>query len=327
MTRKFELTKISIAAVSSVVGKKEGEGPLAGLFDVIETDAMMGQNSWEKAESAVLEKALKLVQEKAGGAQPDCAIAGDLMNQSTTASFVMRDIDVPFFGIFGACSAYGEGLGLASLLLGGAQAQRIMVGAASHFCSSEKQFRFPLELGGQRPQTSTWTVTGAGAAVLEVGGDGPYVRATTTGRIVDMGIKDMSNMRAAMAPAAADTISRHLRSLSLDPSYYDVIATGDLGYVGQDLLLQLMREEGFDISHNHRDCGIEIYDCERQDTHSGGSGCACSAVVFNSLFYPKLKSREIRRMLLVPTGALGNQLTMQQGESIPSIAHAVAIEV
>ena len=327
MTRKFELANIAIRAVASVVGKKEGAGPLAALFDVIEQDAMMGQKSWEQAEGMFLQKAFALAMSKSSGSV-DCAFAGDLMNQSTTASFVMRGMDIPFFGIFGACSAYGEGLGLASLLMAGGQAQRVLVGAASHFCSAEKQFRFPLELGGQRPQTSTWTVTGAGAAVLElVGeGEGPFVRASTTGKVIDMGIKDMNNMGAAMAPAAADTIAEHLKAMGVPPEHYDIIATGDLGYVGQELLFKLLLEKGIDISANHRDCGIEMFDRERQDTHSGGSGCACSATVFNALFYPKLKNRELQRILLVPTGALGNQLTALQGESIPAIAHAIAIE-
>ena len=319
---------LTLKSVASVVGQKEGEGPLGSMFDTVEADAMLGKRSWEQAEAEFLKRALEKATKKAQLTQTDIeyVIAGDLMNQSTSSSFVLRDMPVPFFGIFGACSAFGEGLSLGGMIVDGGFAQCVLVAAASHFCAAEKQFRFPLELGGQRPLTSTWTVTGAGAAVLELGGTGPFVRGITTGKIVDMGIKDMNNMGAAMAPAAADTLTAHFNDFSRQPDYYDVIATGDLGYVGKDLVVKLVKEQGFDLSQNYTDCGIEIFDRDTQDTHSGGSGCGCSAVTFAAYYYPKLVSGEIKRMLLIPTGALGNQMTAQQGETIPGIAHAVVIE-
>ncbi|MCL2851413.1 MAG: stage V sporulation protein AD [Defluviitaleaceae bacterium] len=319
---------LTIASAASVVGNKEGEGPLGARFDEVHEDAMLGKDSWEQAEAEFLKKALEKATEKARLTQSDIeyVVAGDLMNQSTSSSFVLRDMPLPFFGIFGACSAFGEGLGLGSMIVDGGFAKHVLIGAASHFCAAEKQFRFPLELGGQRPLTSTWTVTGAGAAVLSLGGGGPYVRGVTTGKIIDMGIKDMNNMGAAMAPAAADTLEAHFREFGRTPDYYDVIATGDLGYVGKELVVKLMAEHGYDMSKNYTDCGIEIYDRDSQDTHSGGSGCACSATTFAALYYPRLVSGEIKRMLIIPTGALANQMTSQQGETIPGIAHAVAIE-
>jgi len=319
---------LTLKSVASVVGQKEGEGPLGAMFDAVEADAMLGKKSWEQAEAEFLKRALEKATQKAQLMQSDIeyVVAGDLMNQSTSSSFVLRDMPIPFFGIFGACSAFGEGLGLGGMIVDGGFAKRVLVAAASHFCAAEKQFRFPLELGGQRPLTSTWTVTGAGAAVLELGGAGPFVRGITTGKIVDMGIKDMNNMGAAMAPAAVDTLAAHFNDFNRTPDYYDVIATGDLGYVGRDLVMKLTKEQGFDLSQNYTDCGIEIFDRDTQDTHSGGSGCACSAVTFAAYYYPKLVSGEIKRMLLIPTGALGNQMTAQQGETIPGIAHAVVIE-
>ncbi|MCL2616287.1 MAG: stage V sporulation protein AD [Defluviitaleaceae bacterium] len=319
---------LTLQSVASVVGTKEGEGPLGALFDIIETDAMLGKKSWEQAEAEFLKRALEKAIEKAKLTQADIeyVLAGDLMNQCTSSSFVMRDMPLPFFGIFGACSAFGEGMSLAAMIIDGGFAKHVLFGAASHFCAAEKQFRFPLELGGQRPLTSTWTVTGAGAAVLAFGGNGPFVRGATTGKIIDMGISDMNNMGAAMAPAAADTIANHLQEFGRAPSYYDVIATGDLGYVGKDLVIKLLAEHGHDVSGIYTDCGIEMFDRDTQDTHSGGSGCACSATTFSAMYYPKLVSGEIKRMLLVPTGALANQTTAQQGETIPGIAHAVVIE-
>ena len=319
---------LTIKSVASIVGNKEGEGPLGTLFDAVEQDAMLGKKSWEAAEAEFLKRALERATEKAQLTQAniDYVLAGDLMNQSTSSSFVLRDMPIPFFGIFGACSAFGEGLGLAAIIADGGFAKNILVGASSHFCAAEKQFRFPLELGGQRPPTSTWTVTGAGAALLTLDSSGPFVRGITTGKIIDMGIKDMNNMGAAMAPAAADTLAAHLYEFGRAPSYYDVIATGDLGYVGRDLVIKLMSEHGHDLTPNYTDCGIEIFDQKTQDTHSGGSGCGCSATTFAAMYYPKLVSGEIKRMLLIPTGALANQMTSQQGETIPGIAHAVVIE-
>ncbi len=320
--------KIAIKAVSSTVGKKEGEGPLKDKFDKIINDATAGEDSWEKAESKFVSENMKLVMKKAGINENDVdyIVAGDLLNQNNGSTFGVREFNRPFFGIYGACSTYGEGLGIGSILIEAGMGENILVGASSHFCAAEKQFRFPLELGSQRPLTSTWTVTGHGAAVLTKGGNYPYIKGITTGKIVDFGIKDANNMGAAMAPAAADVILNNFNDFGIGANYYDMIVTGDLGYVGKELVLKLVKDGGFDISENYTDCGIEIFDRDKQDTHSGGSGCACSAVTFNSLFYPKLKNGEMKRILFIPTGALMNSTSTQQGETIPGVAHGVMVE-
>jgi len=325
-TVKFE-NPPSIAATAAVVGPKEGEGPLAEYFDVISKDVLFGTDSWEKAESELSRKTISLAINKANLQLPDIQyiLAGDLLNQVTGATFGVRDLGRPFFGLFGACSAIGEAMTLGAMIIDGGFANNIIASASSHFCAAEKTFRFPLELGTQRPPTASWTVTGDGAVVLSATGVGPYVTAATTGAIVDMGIKDANNMGAAMAPAAADVIAKHFQDLNIQPSHYDVIATGDLGNVGSDLLMQLMDEKGYDLRSNHKDCGMMIYDLKKQDVHAGGSGCGCSAATFAGYFYRQLQRGDIKRMLLVPTGALHSVVTVQQGESIPAIAHAVAI--
>jgi len=318
----------SIVATASIVGPKEGDGPLAQYFDVISQDALFGTNSWEKAESEMSRQTITLAIKKANLQLSDIQyiLAGDLLNQETGSTFGVRDLGRPFFGLFGACSAIGEAMTLGAMIIDGGFADRIVASASSHFCAAEKTFRFPLELGTQRAPTSSWTVTGDGAVVLAATGTGPYVTAATTGAIVDMGIKDANNMGAAMAPAAADVLVKHFEDLNIQPSHYDVIATGDLGMVGQDLLLQLMDEAGYNLRANHADCGLMIYDRERQDVHAGGSGCGCSAATFAGYYYRQLLRGEIAKMLFVPTGALHSVATTQQGESIPAIAHAVAIE-
>jgi len=319
---------IVITAAAAAVGTKEGEGPLGYKFDIVETDAMFGMTSWEKAESEFAKVVVNLAAAKANLTLNDIdyIIAGDLLNQSTGSIFGLRETNRPYIGIFGACSAIGEGMGMGAMLVDGGYAKNILVMASSHFCSAEKQFRFPLEFGSQRPPTSTWTVTGAGAVILSDTSSGVCITSTTHGKMIDMGIKDANNMGAAMAAAAADTIINHLNDLNLEPSHYDRIITGDLGYVGQELLLELVSRNGYDISSQHTDCGIEMFDKNMQDTHSGGSGCGCSAAVFASHFYDMLSTREVDRILFVPTGALMSPTTLQQGESIPGIAHAVAIE-
>ncbi len=319
---------ISIKSTASIVGPKEGEGPLKSYFDVILEDILASEDSWEKAESKIVKDSLELAIKKSGISKDkiDYILSGDLLNQSAGSTFGIKDFNVPFFGIFGACSTMGEAMSLGSILIDGEFAEHVLVGASSHFCAAEKQFRFPLELGTQRPLTSTWTVTGDGSAVLEKGGDGPYITEITTGKIVDMGITDMNNMGAAMAPAAVDTLVAHFKDFNRQPDYYDVIATGDLGYVGHKLVIQLMQEEGYDLSKNYTDCGIEIFNRDTQDTHSGGSGCACAAVTFAGYFYEKIKKGEINKMLFIPTGALVSPTSAQQGESMPGISHAVVIE-
>ena len=259
--------------------------------------------------------------------QIDCLFSGDLLNQSIYTSFGIRDFEIPFFGIFGACSTFVEGLILGSSFLDSGAGMNVITSTSSHFCSAEKQFRFPLELGNQRPPTAQWTVTGAASTVLSTSGNGPFITHVTPGKVVDKGIKDANNMGAAMAPAAVSTILTHLQDTNRKPSYYDAIITGDLGYVGKDIVLELCKEDGFNLSGNYNDCGVLIFDKEKQDTHSGGSGCGCCGTVFSGYFFNKLRKKELKKILLVATGALMNSTSSQQGESIPGIAHAVSIEL
>ena len=321
---------VGIIATASVVGPKEGQGPLGPAFDMVVENPMFEADSWEKAESQFARTAAYLSAKKANAIMEDFdyIIAGDLLNQSTGSTFGLRDTGRPYLGIFGACSAMGEGMSLGGMLIDGGFAQKLMCIASSHFCSAEKQFRFPLEFGSQRTPTSSWTVTGAASVVLGgIATSGhPALMGCTTGKIVDMGVKDANNMGAAMAGAAAETIATHFEDMGINADHYDMIVTGDLGYVGQDLLLQLLQKKGHDISNNHRDCGIEIFDKNNQDTLNGGSGCACSGVTFAAHFYEKLCSGNVSKMLFVPTGALMSPTTLQQGESIPGIAHAVVLE-
>mgnify|MGYP003104485051 FL=1 len=319
---------ISIISTASTVGTKEGEGPLKSYFDVILTDNLVGQKSWEKAESKIASDNLKLAINKAGlnPADINYVITGDLLNQCCGSTFGVRSLNIPFFGVFGACSTMGESMSLGAILLDGGGAKYVLCGASSHFASAEKQFRFPMDLGTQRTPTASWTVTGDGAALLSIQDKPPYIKRITTGKILDMGITDANNMGAAMAPAAADAIYQHFCDFNFEPNYYDVIVTGDLGYIGSELLINLLKEKGIDISKNHKDCGIEIFDKDKQDTHCGGSGCACSAVTFAGYFYNKLNKKEINKVLFVPTGALMSPTSVQQGESIAGIAHCVSIE-
>ena len=252
--------------------------------------------------------------------------AGDLLNQCISSSFGLRDLKIPFFGVFGACSTFVESNILGAISIDGNFAENVLCCSSSHFCSAEKQFRFPLELGNQRPPSSQWTVTGAGATILSKNGNGPFITYFTPGKIVDMGIKDANNMGPAMAASALDTLITHLNDTGRNPNYYDAIFTGDLGYIGKDILNELAKTKGFNITSNYNDCGILIFDKEKQDTHSGGSGCGCCASVFSGYIYKKILEKEYKKILLIATGALTNSLTTQQGESIPGIAHAISIE-
>lgn len=251
--------------------------------------------------------------------------AGDLLNQCISSSFGLRDLEIPWFGVFGACSTFVEGLSLGAICTE-AFANYVLCATSSHFCSAEKQFRFPLELGNQRPPTSQWTVTGSGSAILAKEGNGPYITYITPGKIVDMGIKDGNNMGSAMAPSFADTLITHLKDTGRTPDYYDIILSGDLGHIGKEISIELLNSNGYDIKDNYNDCGVLMFDKESQDTHSGGSGCACCATVFSGYFYKQLKEKKLNRILLIATGALMNATSSQQGESIPGIAHAVSIE-
>ena len=252
-------------------------------------------------------------------------LAGDLLNQCVGAHYGMRDLEIPFLGLYGACSTMAESLSIGSMLISGGYADYAMCVTSSHFCSAEKQFRYPLEYGGQRAPSAQWTVTGAGCAVLAKDGDGPKITHVTTGKIIDMGVSDLNNMGAAMAPAAIDTLTAHFEDTGLKADDYDLILTGDLGLIGSDILEELMLEEGYDIRENHNDCGKIIFDIEKQDVHSGGSGCGCCGSVFCGHIIKEIRSGKYKRVLLIATGALMNPMTVKQGETIPAIAHAVAI--
>ena len=326
-TIKFN-TPPTITETSSIVGPKEAQGPLAKYFDQCLEDEFWGEKTWEKAESKIIKENVNTLIFKSGIQidQIDYCFAGDLLNQCISSSFGLRDINLPFFGVFGACSTFVESMCLGSVFIEGGGAKNVVCATSSHFCSAEKQFRFPLELGNQRTPTAQWTVTGSGAALLSSSGSGPYITNITPGKIIDMGIKDANNMGAAMAPAAFDTLITHLQDTCRKPSYYDLIITGDLGYIGKDILTELANTKGYNIKNNYNDCGVLIFDKNEQDTHSGGSGCACVATTFSGYLYKQLKSRKINKILLIATGALMNATSSQQGESIPGIAHAISIE-
>ena len=317
-----------IAAGAAVVGKKEGEGPLRSSFDYISEDSYFGQKSWEKAESTMLEKCFGLACSKAGlvPGQLDYILSGDLLNQCAGSTFALRNTGVPLFGLFGACSTMAESLSLGAMLIDGGYADSVCALTSSHFCSAERQFRLPLEYGGQRTPTAQCTVTGAGAVILRSGGSGARITHVTTGRIVDAGIKDACNMGAAMAPAAFDTLRAHFEDTSRLPGYYDAVITGDLGIFGHEVLRDLFEREGVRFSGVFTDCGAMIFDAARQDVHSGGSGCGCSASVLAGHILRSMAEGVWNRVLFAATGALMSPTTSMQGESIPGICHAVAIE-
>lgn len=313
---------------ASVVGKKEGEGPLGSLFDLICEDPMLGEENWEKAESMLQVKAAKLALEKAGQMPQRVRyiFAGDLLGQLIATSFGVQELEIPLFGLYGACSTCGETLSLAAMTVDAGYADQVLAITSSHFGSAEKQFRFPLEYGNQRPLSATWTVTGSGAFLLSTEKSHAKITGITTGKVVDYGVRDSLNMGACMAPAAADTIFCNLMDFNRQPQDYDKIITGDLGYVGQTILFKLLEERGFDIRKQHMDCGIEIFDREAQDTHSGGSGCGCSAVTLSAMILPNIEKGNWKRVLFVPTGALLSTVSYNEGQTVPGIAHAVVLE-
>lgn len=320
-------SSISIVSTAVKVGPKEGEGPLGHYFDTVIEDEMFGEKSWEKAESKLMRETYGLILQKAGKAAEDidCILAGDLLDQCIGTNFALRETGVPMFGLYGACSTMAESMVLGSMILDGGFADNIVCITSSHFCSAEKQFRYPLELGVQRPPSAQWTVTGSGGVLLSNEGSGPYINFVTTGILKDMGVKDANNMGGAMAPAAADTILAHFRETGLDPSYYDLIITGDLGSVGSEICCDFLRRQGYDISDRYNDCGLMIYDREKQDAHAGGSGCGCSASVLAGYLYKEMNAGNLNNILFIATGALMSPTSTQQGETIPSIAHAVSI--
>lgn len=319
---------VYLISSASVVGKKEGEGPLGKAFDMICENDKFGEDTWEMAESTLQKEALSLAMGKAGLTPEDIRylFAGDLLGQNIATSFGLMDYEIPLFGLYGACSTAGESLSLAAMCVGAGYARTVAALTSSHFASAEKQFRFPLEYANQRPVSATWTVTGSGAFLLS--GKKGKVRITgiTTGKIVDMGIKDSMNMGAAMAPAAADVIEQNLDDFKRKPVDYDKIITGDLGYIGQEILINLLKQKKIDISNVHEDCGILIYDKEKQGTGSGGSGCGCSAVTLSAHYLPMLEEGSLKRILFVPTGALLSTVSFNEGQSVPGIAHAVVLE-
>lgn len=329
-TIKFENTP-KILQTSSIVGPKEMEGPLNQYFDLHIDDIFHGEDSFEKAESKLMKDCINHLLSKVptDTESIDYIFAGDLLNQCISSTYCIRDFEIPFFGLYGACSTFCESLALSSAFVNAGYASKVIAATSSHFCSAEKQFRLPLEHGNQKSPTAQCTVTGSGAAIIvpkDVGIKGPFITHITPGKIVDMGITDMTNMGAAMAPSAFQTIMTHLQDTGRNPSYYDVIATGDLGVLGSEILVDLFSKEGMDINGIHADCGALIYDHDAQDTHCGGSGCGCMASVFSGYFFEQLKSKKINKILIVATGALMSPISSQQGETIPGIAHAVAIE-
>ncbi|MBQ2897833.1 MAG: stage V sporulation protein AD [Clostridia bacterium] len=317
-----------IIQTASVVGQKEQDGKLGGTFDYVIDDGRFGEKSWEKAESKMQKKAVEILLKKADkkNEEIDFIAGGDLLNQCMGTSFGLADFNIPFFGLYGACSTMAESLCIAAMTVDGGYSKNTIAVTSSHFCSSERQFRFPLEYGGQRTPTSQWTVTGSGAALVSDEDGQIAITHITPGKIVDMGIKDANNMGAAMAPAAIDTISTHFKDRNIDKDYYDLVVTGDLGKLGHAITKEQLAKEGLDFKNKYIDCGMEIFDLESQDVHAGGSGCGCCASVFAGHIYSLLKKGEINRVLITATGALMSTTSSFQGESIPGIAHAVAIE-
>ncbi|MDE5619041.1 MAG: stage V sporulation protein AD [Ruminococcus sp.] len=316
---------VKIESFAGVAGSKEGKGPLGTYFDKVVEDSHFGKDSWEKAESRFQLEAVSLAVQKAGITKEDIDVicSGDLINQCIGSTYGLRELEIPFLGIYGACSTMAEGLLISSLLTENNVAKRAVAVTSSHFSTAERQFRFPLSYGGQRTPTAQWTCTASGAVILSQNTGMIKIVGGCIGKITDMGINDINNMGSAMAPAAAETIRRYLTATNTVPADYDFIVTGDLGVVGSKLIIEFLQKQEIDISVQHRDCGCMIFDNENQDTHCGGSGCGCSASVLCSYFLPMLERGEARNILFTATGALMSPMSLQQGESIPSIAHLV----
>jgi stage V sporulation protein AD len=325
-----------IISEASICGPKEAEGPLAEYFDVLSEDAAFGQDTWEEAESYMVKQAVTMAISKACLKKEDIRyiFAGDLLGQLIATTFGIKEMNIPAFGLYGACSTCGESLSLSAMTVAAGYADYVVAATSSHYGGAEKQFRFPLEYGNQRPLSTTWTVTGSGAFVVGMGDicksenekNNVYITGITTGKIVDYGIKDSFNMGACMAPAAADVIYQNLCDFNVKPTYYDKIITGDLGKIGKHILLDLLDKNNVDIHKQHMDCGIEIYNNEEQDTHSGGSGCGCSAITLAGYILKQLRDGIWKRVLFVPTGALLSTVSYNEGQNIPGIAHAVILE-
>lgn len=326
--QSFELnTPPVITCWASVAGKKEGEGPLKTYFDVVNSDTYFGQKSWEKAEKHMQQIALQTLTQKAGISMKDLGLvfSGDLLNQCIGSSFTLRNTGIPHLGLYGACSTMAESLLLSAMAVGGGFSDHVVAMTSSHFASSERQYRFPLGYGGQRTPTAQWTVTGSGAALVCSTGKGPKITGCTIGSVTDLGIKDANNMGAAMAPAALATIKAHFEDFSVTADDYDLIVTGDLGQLGKDILLTMAQREGLQIGGKLADCGTLVFDMLKQDVHSGGSGCGCSAITLCGYLLDQLNTHKLNRILFCGTGALLSPTSTQQGLSIPGVCHAVSI--
>lgn len=317
-----------IISSGSIVGKKEAEGPIGTLFDKMDEENLFGENTWEAAESTMQKEACLIALKKAG-LKPEKVrylFGGDLLRQGIATSMGVEELQIPMFGLFGACSTSGEALALSSMSVAAGYGEYILAVTSSHFGSAEKEFRFPLGYANQRPLSSQWTVTGSGAFLVGTKQSHVKITGITIGKIVDFGLKDSQNMGACMAPAACDTIVRNLEDFGRSESDYDRIFTGDLGYVGQSILFDLMKKQGKDIEKNHEDCGKIIFDQQTQNTNAGGSGCGCAAVTLASYILPRIESGEWKRVLFVPTGALMSTVSYNEGESVPGIAHGIVLE-
>ena len=315
-----------IRAWASVGGKKESEGPLAGEFDLLNGENSLGQESWERAECLFQQQCAELCLKKAQLTpdQVSLALGGDLQAQCTATAYAMRTLGFPYAGLYGACSTMTQGLALAACLAGSCLLPQVLVMTSSHFCAAEREFRTPLGYGGQRTPTAQWTATAAGACLVSPQGKGPKITALTFGRVVDLEVTDINNMGAAMAPAAAQTILRHLAGRGAQPGDYDAIVTGDLGSLGREIVADFFRADGVELPH-YDDCGVLIYDAQRQDVHCGGSGCGCSAAVLAGHLLGGMREGRWGQVLFCGTGALLSPTSTMQGESIPGICHAVAI--
>ena len=315
----------AVAGFGSVAGKKETEGPLAAGFDLTSRDTHFGEESWEKAECKMQKLALQTALKHAALETEDLGLvfSGDLLNQCISSFFCLRDTGIPALGLYGACSTMAEGLILAAMSVSGCFARSAAAITSSHFAASERQYRFPLGYGGQRPPTAQWTVTGAGCVVLRQGAGSVFIRASTVGSITDPGVTDAGNMGAAMAPAAVHTLLTHFRELEKTPADYDLIVTGDLGAVGAQIAAEEMEKAGLPMGKRYCDCGLLIFDRKRQDVHAGGSGCGCSALVLCGHLLRRMQDKKLRNLLFCGTGALFSPVSSSQGESIPGVCHAV----
>ncbi len=318
-------TPISVISAANVGGKLERSGPLANYFDELNDDAFFGEKTWEQGEAIMQKHALQRALDKGGikSSDIDYAFAGDLLNQCISSSFGLRDFGIPFYGIYGACSTMGEGLSLAAMMIDGGFARMAAAMTSSHFCTAERQYRMPVPYGSQRTPTQQWTATAAGCCILGAQGDGPYITHLTCGKICDMGISDPNNMGAAMAPAAYETLKAHFAATHTAPEDYDLIVTGDLGYLGHRIVTELFAKDGVALKERYSDCGLMIYNRKAQDMHAGGSGCGCSASVLCGYLLQGLRRRKWKRLLFAPTGALLSPTSSFQGQSIPGICHAI----